>query len=91
MLKKDDRDNQMVYYQVLFKSYLKYSYLTTAIGWDWDIHISPSGNAACSEDIKGISVATTSRMSYSTHQQQTLDEAVAWNLSAHVMGTAHLS
>jgi uncharacterized protein (DUF2235 family) len=73
MLKKDDRTQQMVYYQAGIGTYTSSSIVTplgakiSKVSYLFLLVCSKEGQTHCDTC-------------------QTLDEAVAWNLAAHVMG-----
>jgi Uncharacterized alpha/beta hydrolase domain (DUF2235) len=69
MLKKDDRDKQMVYYQAGIGTYT-----------------SPQVASPLMSKISKVSVPSFGSFLFcSDPVEQTVDEAIAWNLDAHVM------
>jgi hypothetical protein len=87
MLKKDDREHQMVYYQVTnFLLDLQISLLKHAqagIG----TYTNPEIATPMMAKLSKVRLSELWQLCVPNFPLQLLDEAIAWNLDAHVMGT----
>ena len=89
MLKKDDKTKQMVYYQVRI-SFLRGPHSDSLfIGWHWDVCLTGSSYAVYVQGVQSESFPFRFQCNLSRGRNKTLDEMLAWNLDAHVMGMCH--
>ena len=58
------------------------------VGGNWHVHEPGDCDALDGKNIKSVYDSEVSHLLFRSFFQ-TLDEAVAWNLNAHVMGTLH--
>ena len=60
------------------------------IGWHWDVRLTCSSYTFHVQDIQSESfIFPFFNKTYLSRGRKTLDEMLAWNLDAHVMGGCH--